>query len=131
MFRMLSPLLAVFCLMLTALVAVPPATAQSRSDIPIERAEGELRERLLNAARVQGLRLGDGARVQVSTSDCPTNCNGNVGGGICYCGLDDEGNCPSGTTRTREPRADRACRTLPTTAAVVGSGIPPRTVLRP
>jgi hypothetical protein len=128
---LLTRLAAVLCLVMAALIAVPPAQAQQREDIPMQRLEGDLREILMRAARAQGLRIGDETRVQVSTRDCPTDCNNNVLGGKCYCGMT-RGSCPEGSDRTRYPAdSNRACSINPTTAAITGPGIPPQTFLRP
>jgi hypothetical protein len=94
------------------------ANAQERG--PLREAPRFIREAAVQTLRELGIRPNDEMTYGITTDDCPSNCNDSVGGGFCFCDLDDDGDCPEGSDKV--PTEER-CRVKPDTVELTGGGL--------
>lgn len=128
--KQMAAFLTVFLLMIFCSAAIADG---KKGTYQLKKLDRKMQTVILMEIRKLGIDSNN-VQVNVSTGDCPSNCNSEVIGGKCYCGLDEKGKCPKGTEKSGDsnPTPGRECSTLPDTANIVGGGgMPPAQVQMP
>lgn len=111
-----------------ALAVALPAVLLAQEKMTFKQLDPTMQkalQRVLTDARLKELGLDsfpqavEEVSVQVTTNDCPADCNADVHHGMCYCSPQTGGGCKDGQEETTWGGKDM-CKILPTTANLRG-----------
>ncbi len=118
-----------YCLIIIASVlSFSTAFADGKSGTyTLKQLDPDVRKVIMKAiGKIDELKKDGKVMTRVSTSDCPSTCNGEVHGGLCYCDRKD-GKCPEGQDETTWGGEEK-CSTKPTTENLTGGGLKPQLI---
>lgn len=122
----------VFAVMATPIVAQDKAPKTKSFKVMLKELPPDIRRVWMKALADQhGVEAPPASRAASSTKNCPSSCNNSSGGGYCYCDPDENGNCPSGTSKGGSPGSEYCKVKMPKGAVTIPGGKEYPVVLTP